>query len=363
MSHAPRDEVAEAARALEQYAPPAPEPDRPTRPPPTPEEEARERRFILGHPPWLLPLVLFVATVFTTTLAGGLAFSVTLMSILVAHEMGHYLVARRHGVEATLPHFIPVPPLFMLGTLGAVIAMRTDRASRNALLDIGAAGPIAGFVVAVPAMIVGIHLSTLVEVAAAQGPLTFFGDSLLTAGLVKLLRPDVVGGLDLEAHPVFIGAWAGFLVTAINLLPMGQLDGGHVAYAISPTRAPIWARRVFRALIVLGCVGLVVHGPSVVFSILALFGAEDAIPLSLFEALRPLLPWTSYAFLVWAFLGRATGLEHPPIADPTEPLTQRRKVTAAVCLVIGVLTFMPSPAWVDGIWKKPPEIQAVEPSP
>lgn len=328
------------------------------------------------------PLVLFILTLGSTVYAGsaviidwetwvlvqaewgnGLAFSATLMSILVAHEMGHYLVARRYGVEATLPHFIPMPPPLMLGTLGAVIAMRTDTASRNALLDIGAAGPIAGFVVAVPLMIVGIQLSTISDPGIADGPMTHFGDSLLSAGLVALLRPDVVADMELRAHPVLIGAWAGFLVTAINLLPMGQLDGGHVAYAISPARAGVWARRTFRTLIALGCLGLVVHGPALVYSFAQLAGVEDAIPLSVFEALHPLLPWTSYAFLVWAFLGRATGLDHPPIADPTEPLTQRRKVTAALCLVIGILTFMPSPAWVDGIWKKPAESPAVSATP
>lgn len=341
------DEVLEAARALSERAAVSPAP--------LTDDDARSSR----RPPWLLPLFLFFATLATTTWAGGPAFSATLMSILVAHEMGHYLVARAYGVEASLPHFIPMPPPFMLGTLGAVIGMRTDRASRNALLDIGAAGPVAGFVVAVPAMIAGIHLSSLVEISAASGPLTYFGDSLLTAGLVKVLRPDVVAGFDLQAHPVFIGAWAGFLVTAINLLPMGQLDGGHVAYAVSPAGASRLAHRTFGVLIALGILGLIVHGPSLVYGLLELAGISDPIPVSVFEALHPFLPWTSYAFLIWAFLGRATGLDHPPIADPTEPLTPRRKLTALACLVIGVLTFMPSPAWVDGIWKKPAESQGV----
>lgn len=308
-----------------------------------------------GRPRWVLPAVLFVVTLGSTTLAGGPAFSATLMSILVAHEMGHYLVARHYGVEASLPHFIPVPPIFMLGTLGAVIAMRTERASRNVLLDIGAAGPIAGFVVAVPLMVLGIVLSRLTEVSAASGPLTYFGDSILTKLLVHVLRPEVVPGLDLDAHPVFIGAWAGFLVTAINLLPMGQLDGGHVAYAVSPTRAAIWARRTYRLLLVVGVLGLLAHGPSLAYGVLQLFDQQALVPLEAFEQTRPLLPWVSYAALVWALLGRATGLSHPPVSDPHEPLTPRRRWTAATCLVIGLLTFMPSPAWVDGIWKKPAE--------
>lgn len=307
------------------------------------------------RPRWGLPALLFILTLASTTWAGGPAFSATLMSILVAHEMGHYLVARHYGVEASLPHFIPVPPVFMLGTLGAVIAMRTDRASRNVLLDIGAAGPIAGFVVAVPLMVVGILLSRLTEVTASSGPLTYFGDSLLTKVLVHVLRPEVVPGLDLDAHPVFIGAWAGFLVTAINLLPMGQLDGGHVAYAVSPARAAAWARRTYQALLALGVLGLVVHGPSLAYGLLQLVDREALIPIEAFELTRPWLPWVSYAALVWAMLGRATGLSHPAVADPHEPLTRRRRWTAGACLAIGLLTFMPSPAWVDGIWKIAPE--------
>jgi len=304
---------------------------------------------------WRLPLLLFVATLLSTTIAGGPAFSATLMAILVSHEMGHYLVARHYGVEASLPHFIPMPPPFMLGTLGAVITMQTDRARRNALLDIGAAGPIAGFVVAVPLMILGITLSKVTTTGAFEGPITFFGDSILTSAMVKVLRPDVGVGMDIEAHPVVIGAWAGFLVTAINLLPMGQLDGGHVLYAVFPDRAERWARRTHRALIVLGCIGLLVHGPSIAYGLLE--GIADRgswIPRAVLEGSQPLLRWTSYAFLVWALMGKMTGLAHPPIADPHEPLLTSRRVVAVVCLIIGLLTFMPSPAWVEGIWKKPP---------
>lgn len=286
----------------------------------------------------------------TTTLAGGKAFSATLLSILVAHEMGHYLVARYHGVEASLPHFIPLPPFFILGTLGAVITMRTDRAERNQLLDIGAAGPIAGFLVAVPAMILGIHLSREVSVAGG-GPITFFGDSILSGLLVKLLRPELAAGHDLEAHPVMIGAWAGFMVTAINLLPLGQLDGGHVLYAWSPANAERWGRRIHRLLLVLGLIGVLVHGPTILYALLDLVGVGGtAIPRALFDRLRPLYPWVSFGSLIWAFLGKATGLRHPPVRDLDQPLTPARRAAAIACLLIALLTFMPNPVWVDGIW-------------
>ncbi|MCC7382871.1 MAG: site-2 protease family protein [Deltaproteobacteria bacterium] len=332
-----------------------------------PEWAPSERREPSTRRRVLLPLALFVLTVFSTSVAGGVAFSVTLMSILVSHEMGHYLVARRHGVQASLPHFIPLPPIFMLGTLGAVIGMRTDQATRNQLMDIGAAGPIAGFIVAVPAMVIGIHLSPLTSLeltflqryfepsmlvtfgsmllSPSEGPMMFFGDSLLSAGLIRLLRPDVREGWDLVAHPVLIGAWAGFLVTAINLLPMGQLDGGHVLYAWDPSRAERRARGVYRVLLALGVVGLAVHGPTMLYGLLG-----SSIPQGVFDAVRPLYAWFNIAFLIWAMFGRLTGPHHPPVRGEGEPLTPLRRATAIACLVIGVLTFMPSPAWLDGVW-------------
>lgn len=328
------DEVLAAARAL-------------TAPPDAPPRNDRVR--------WRLPLVLFLATIATTTLAGGAAFSATLMAILVAHEMGHYVVARRHGVGATLPHFIPLPPFFMLGTMGAIIEMDTDRAPRRALLDIGAAGPIAGFVVAVPAMILGLYLSDVRPLADYDGPLLQFGDSLVSALLTHLIHPDIPAGSTVWAHPVQQAAWAGLFVTTFNLLPMGQFDGGHIAAAISPRRAGAWSRATFAVMVVLGAVGLVFQLPAIAFSLLRLVGAEHLVPIPLLQELQAFAPYTSFTFLVWAALARYTGLEHPPIPDPETPLGRGHWVTAAVCLVIAVATFMPSPAWNEDIWKKPIE--------
>jgi membrane-associated protease RseP (regulator of RpoE activity) len=289
-----------------------------------------------------LPLVLFLATIGTTTWALGPAFSATLMSILVAHEMGHYVVARWHGIPATPPHFIPLPPLgvFHLGTLGAVIAVRTEHASRNQLLDVGAAGPLAGFVVAVPAMILGLSLSEPVMPTDLGPTRIYFGDSLLSWVLQQWVVGPLPDGMDLEAHPVFLGAWAGFLVTAINLLPMGQLDGGHVLYAVSPQRSATWMRWVFRVLLGLGGLGL---GIQVVWG-LAATGTEAVAGLA--ELVEPLRRWLSPAFLIWAAMGWLTGLVHPPLSRQ-ERLRPRSRWLAGACAVVMLLTFMPSPAWTE----------------
>jgi membrane-associated protease RseP (regulator of RpoE activity) len=303
-----------------------------------------------------LPLLLFLATVLTTSAAHGPRFSATLLSILVAHEMGHYLAARWHGVDSSLPHFLPMPPqIFLTGTMGAVITMRTDQAKRNQLMDIGAAGPLAGFLIAVPLLIVGIQRSAVVSVST-DGPVMFFGDSILTLVLTKLFGPEIPAGSDLLASDVFLGAWCGLLVTAINLLPIGQLDGGHVLYAFAPERSARWGRRVHRVLLWAGLLGLLVQGPAMLHEILeatsgwtGVHGA--AIPRAVFDATRPFAGWLSHACLVWAVLGRLTGFQHPPVRDPDTPLTPARRFFAAACLVVWVLTFMPSPVWVDGVWR------------
>ena len=280
-------------------------------------------------------------------------FSVTLLSILVAHEMGHYSAARYHKIPASLPYFIPLP-LPPLGTMGAVITMQTDSADRNQLMDIGVAGPIAGFVVAVVAMALGVSLSST-TVVTHEGALTFMGDSLLSGFFVKILRPELAANETLLAHPVWIAAWGGFLVTAINLLPMGQLDGGHILHALNPQKAFVWSRRVFRFLIVLGFVGLSVHLPSMLWSISQAIGLEPESFLSIshLEDSTILMPWFSHVFLIWAIFGRLTGLRHPPVRDEESDLSSGRYWLAFACLVILILTFIPSPLWVEGVWRVP----------
>ena len=246
-----------------------------------------------------LAAVLFLATIGTTVAANGVAYSATLLSILVAHEMGHYVVARRLGAPATLPLFIPVPPAWLpLGTLGAVIQMEEPEGSdRRKLLAVGASGPIAGFVVAVPAMMLGLALSEPGAPEAAE-ELVYFGDSLLSWALQAWVAPPLAPGMELMAHPVFVAAWAGFLVTALNLLPMGQLDGGHILRAAVPERAGRIARGVFWTLVTAGTLGLLVH-----FS--------DLISAPLGQSLAFLRPWLSPGLAVWAGLAWLTTRNNP----------------------------------------------------
>jgi membrane-associated protease RseP (regulator of RpoE activity) len=263
-------------------------------------------------------------------LRGGLPFAASLVSILFAHEMGHYLVARRHGVVATLPYFIPVP--FGAGTLGAVIRMRSAIPSRRAALDIAAAGPIAGFVLAVPLLVWGLAHSEVREVPAApvgsalvspfalvralaegkevlSGAATtqFFGDSLVTVGARLLVHGELPPGTDVFLHPVAFAAWLGLLVTTLNLVPLGQLDGGHVVYALLGRRGALAASRLVS---------------------LALLAA------GLF------LSWN---WLVWWLLTRfMIGLGHPPSLSE-EPLDPARRAVALLSLVLFVVTFVPVP--------------------
>jgi len=160
---------------------------------------------------------------------GGI-FAASLLLILLSHELGHYIAARIHKVDATLPFFIPMPFLSPFGTMGAVIRMRGTIRTRRALLDIGASGPLAGLVFAIPLYVWGIRHSQVVPESVTQGGT--FGESLLTRGLDALFGPHLADGTVLVASPVLFAAWAGLFVTMLNLLPIGQLDGGHVAYAL-----------------------------------------------------------------------------------------------------------------------------------
>lgn len=311
----------------------------------TPDPELVRAAAVLEHPEaevetpsspprlrWRLPLALFLATIATTTLARGVAYSATLLAILVAHEMGHYVVARRAGVPASLPHFIPLPPfLGGLGTLGAVIRMDDGHADRRSLLHIGAAGPIAGFVLAVPAMLLGLALSEPAPTEPEAG-MIYYGQSILSWTLERGFGPPVAPGQDLLAHPVYVAAWAGFLVTALNLMPLGQLDGGHILHAALPkasARIATWVHRIVLGLGVLG--GLV--------ELLSLLGPGVG------AALAPARPWVSPAFLVWGLVTWRLGVVHPPVAGSGEALRGRHWAVVVVSAVILVLCFMPSPIY------------------
>ncbi len=261
----------------------------------------------------------------------GLPFAGSLVAILLSHEMGHYVLARRHRVDATLPFFIPFLPLPMgIGTLGAVIRIRSLMPSRKAVLDIGVAGPIAGFVVAVPLLVWGYAHSpeTAGVDLGAQAPLGWvlgwlhgreaspvagdrevwvFGRSVVSWAALHLTHPGLPPGADVAEHPVAIAAWFGLLVTTLNLVPIGQLDGGHVLYA--------------------------------------LLGGERAQRVSAFFTwvLLALGLTVSVSWLVWFVLTRfLVRTSHPPALDE-EPLSPGRRALAIGALVLFVLTFMPVP--------------------
>lgn len=161
----------------------------------------------------------------------GLWYSGTLLGILGAHEMGHYLLCRRHNVDATLPFFLPMPPvIFLTGTLGAVIKIREPFPDRKVLFDVGIAGPIAGFALLVPALFWGMMLSNIVP-APTEGPILSLGEPLLFRWATQLMFGTIPDGYTVNMHPMVFAAWFGMLATALNLLPFGQLDGGHLTYA------------------------------------------------------------------------------------------------------------------------------------
>lgn len=266
-------------------------------------------------------LILFILTIFTTLLAGaimeginpiknpfgilhGWPFSLTLMLILGFHEFGHYYFARKHHVNATLPYFIPAPTF--IGTFGAFIKIKSPIYRKDALLQIGAAGPIAGFIVAIPALIIGLSLSQIVEISSADIGITL-GDSILMKFLTVLIFPSLSSTQDIMLHPIAFAGWIGLLVTMLNLLPIGQLDGGHIAYAMLGRKYD----RVSK------------------FTLLAL------IPMGLLS-----LNWLVWAVLIFVLM-RTT--KHPPVNDIDVPLSDKNKRIGYICLAIFVLCFIPIP--------------------
>ena len=179
----------------------------------------------------------------------GIPFSFTLLFILGTHEFGHYYYAQKHKVDATLPYFIPAPPfLFLIGTFGAFIKIKSPIYRKDALLQIGAAGPIAGFIIAVPALVIGLLLSEVIEKKDIQGAI-ILGDSILMKVLTFITHPGLLESQDIMLHPIAFAGWIGLLVTMLNLLPIGQLDGGHIAYAMLGDKQDIIGKLAFLLLI------------------------------------------------------------------------------------------------------------------
>jgi membrane-associated protease RseP (regulator of RpoE activity) len=280
-------------------------------------------------------VVLFVATVVTTLLAGaqlaaqkpeemltmegllrGLAYAGPLLLILLTHEMAHYLAARRHGVEVSLPYFIPAPPVpFIIGTFGAFIRIRGPIRSRNALIDIGASGPIAGLCVAIPVLAIGLLLSEVKPLPDNALSLQE-GDSLLYLIAKWTVFGDIPPGHDVQLHPAAFAGWLGLFVTCLNLIPVGQMDGGHIAYGLLGENARHVTQFIPFALAALGIVG-----------------------------------WMGW--LIWGALLLLLGVGHPPIENP-QPLGRRRIWVSALAAVLLIATFVPMPLRVTGEPGPPP---------
>lgn len=295
--------------------------DRDIRYPEVVVEETRKYK-----PAVALPVLLFILTILTTAAAGamyqgsdliknpheimrGIPFSAALLLILGTHELGHYIASRRHGVATTLPTFIPGPPFPpMIGTFGAVIRIKSPITTKEALVDIGASGPLSGFVVAVTAVAIGLKFSTIIPKGYMAGSLGL-GSSLV----FKLISYLVLGVLpdqyDIYLHPIAFAGWIGLFVTAMNLLPMGQLDGGHLVYALIGKR--------HRSFSVLMAVILVVMG---------------------------LLTWPGW--FVWAALISILGMRHPPVDNEYLPMDKRRRATTACAAAVFILTFIPTPFYI-----------------
>lgn len=294
----------------------------------------------VAEPParWWLAALLFAATLFTTTalspvllgwsrtdmsvvlepfltpalvarvfrdaawLRTGLSFSLPALTILLAHELGHYLACRRYRLPATPPFFLPLP--LMLGTLGAFIRIRAPIDGKKELFDVGIAGPLAGFVTLLPFLFYGVAHSRPAPVVLGEGvSLLVPGSSLALELVSRLFHGPLPPGWTLDLHPFAFAAWFGLLVTAINLIPLGQLDGGHILYAVSAR----WQRRLALPLwIALLGMGLVWHG-----------------------------------WLVWCTITLLMNLRHPPVRHEHIPLDRRRRLLAAVALVVLVLSFVP----------------------
>lgn len=262
-------------------------------------------------------------------LALAVLYSAVLMTILTAHELGHYFACRRYGLAATLPYFIPspnlppfLPSLSPFGTFGAFIKIKSPIYRKRELFDVGAAGPFAGFVLAVPALLIGLAFSKVVTAGSTVGEMSMGEPLLFKLGSLLLLRHLPAGG-DIFLHPVGFAGWVGLLVTSVNLFPIGQLDGGHIAYALVGRKRKLVSSLALGAFVLLGIffsVGWLVWG-----GLGLLYGLVMRVkrPVSLYRL--------------------AVRLQHPPVLDEDVPLDRRRTIVAVVIIVIFVLSFIPDP--------------------
>jgi membrane-associated protease RseP (regulator of RpoE activity) len=302
---------------------------------------------------WKVNAVLFAATIFSVfltgaglwgeglpqgggwigvlrALPGGWHFAVPLLSILLTHELGHFVAARIHRVDASLPYFIPLPFVSPFGTMGAVINMRGRIRSRNALLDIGAAGPLAGLCVALPVLVAGLMRS---PVGPNGEHYVQEGQCLLYLAMKRIVVGPIPEGQDVLLTPMALAGWAGLFVTMLNLLPVGQLDGGHIAYALFGARQNRAARVLHNGL-------FLAFGYNLVRAVWPVAARRDwvGVPSAVFST--QVIFWFFW-YLIIHLIMRFAGTDHPP-TEPGE-LSPVRRGVAVLSLVLFVLLFMPTP--------------------
>lgn len=272
-------------------------------------------------------LILFIITLFTTLLTGaywaganpldswtnifkGIPFSFSLILILLSHELGHYVVSRYHNMDVSLPYFLPAPPFFSpIGTFGAFIKIKSPIRDKRSLLDVGAAGPLVGLIVTVPILVAGLKMSRIIqpaEMAEGKAVSIQLGSSLLFELISRITLGIVPHDYHIILHPVAFAGWIGILVTSMNLMPVGQLDGGHIIYAILGERARALSSIVIVALLFLG-----------------------------FKF------WNGW--LIWAILLLVLGRRHPPPMDSWTPLDRKRKIIGVISIAAFIITFIPVP--------------------
>ena len=300
--------------------------------PPAPRRQWRE---------WVVPFLLFLATLLSSTFAGlfyvagdirfgtllltaalhpavlllGLPFSLTLLTILLAHELGHFFACKHYGISCTPPYFIPLP-VSIAGTLGAFIRIKSPFQHRRALFDVGVAGPLAGFAAALPALFVGISLSKLIPKEHLQGAISF-GEPLLFRWIGKLVLGYSPASQDMLAHPIAMAAWFGLLATCLNLFPIWQLDGGHIAYAL-------FGQKLQRMVSILG-----------VFALILISFLGWPIPSYLFFGLLLLVIGARFRF------------HHPPTLFDDDAVGPERMVVGIIALLILVVSFTPVPVAIS----------------
>ena len=259
----------------------------------------------VGWEPVVLGIDADVAASLPTHWMRGVLYAGAVLAVLTAHEAGHFIAARIHGIPATLPFFLPVPVL-ITGTLGAVIGMEGSRADRRQLFDIALAGPLAGLLVALPLLAIGMRDGVVTDANPFALP-------PLAAWMLGALRPDLVAGLTIAPNALFMAGWVGLLVTGLNMIPVSQLDGGHIAAAVFGRRS-VW---IARGTLLAAIAGIVLFG--------------------------------RYNWVVMVVMVAFIGTDHPPIRDADRPLGTLRTVLGLLAFIIPLVTFMPEPLALDGL--------------